>query len=182
MKQIFNLNEYNSSDGMMTSIWGPSMWHILHTISFNYPINPTTGDKKKYYNFIKSLQYILPCSYCRKNLPKNLKCAGFNYKTSMKNRKTFSKAIYNLHECVNKMLHKKSKITYAQVRDRYEQFRSRCVNNKEKLINPPKSKKEKGCIIPYYGVKSKCVLRIVPRKKNIKSFSMDKKCIVRKVK
>ena len=33
---------------MMTSVWGPSMWHYLHTMSFNYPIHPTEQDKKYY--------------------------------------------------------------------------------------------------------------------------------------
>jgi hypothetical protein len=37
-----------SSDGMLTSVWGPAAWHLLHTISFNYPINPTEENKKQY--------------------------------------------------------------------------------------------------------------------------------------
>ena len=44
---VFTKKDYNSGDGMITSIWGPSMWHYLHTISFNYPVNPTIIDKKK---------------------------------------------------------------------------------------------------------------------------------------
>ena len=38
---IFSHDEFNSPDGMLTSVWGPSLWHSLHTISFNYPNNPT---------------------------------------------------------------------------------------------------------------------------------------------
>ena len=48
-KKVFN--NYNSNDGMLTSVWGPSLWHSLHTISFNYPINPTKIQKKKYKTF-----------------------------------------------------------------------------------------------------------------------------------
>ena len=48
MKTPFNDNDYNSGEGMLTSVWGPSMWHTLHTISFNYPVNPTEEDKKNY--------------------------------------------------------------------------------------------------------------------------------------
>ena len=57
-KKIFTDNDYNSSDGMLTSIWGPSLWHTLHTISFNYPIKPTKKDKENYYNFIISLEHV----------------------------------------------------------------------------------------------------------------------------
>ena len=31
----YTRKQYNSKDGMMTAIWGPSLWHALHSISFN---------------------------------------------------------------------------------------------------------------------------------------------------
>ena len=49
-KKTFKKKEFNSGDGMVTSIWGPSYWHVLHTISFNYPVNPSCEDKKNYRN------------------------------------------------------------------------------------------------------------------------------------
>ena len=39
-KRIFSKKHYLSGDGMMTLIWGPNLWHYLHTISFNYPVKP----------------------------------------------------------------------------------------------------------------------------------------------
>ena len=36
--KVFNSNDFNSGDGMLTSVWGP-MWHTLHAVSFNYPVN-----------------------------------------------------------------------------------------------------------------------------------------------
>ena len=59
-KRVFTKKHYNSSDGMLTSVWGPSLWHSLHTISFNYPVNPTIKDKKNYKRFIMSLKHVLP--------------------------------------------------------------------------------------------------------------------------
>ena len=58
-KRIFTKKHYSSGDGMLTSVWGPSMWHYLHTMSFNYPVNPTLKEKKHYMKFIKSLKYTL---------------------------------------------------------------------------------------------------------------------------
>ena len=72
-KRIFKKKDYLSGDGMLTSVWGPSMWHFLHIMSFNYPINPTPEDKTNYRNFILNLRYVLPCKYCRQNLTNNLK-------------------------------------------------------------------------------------------------------------
>ena len=50
--KTFKKKDYLSSDGMLTSVWGPSMWHYLHTMSFNYPVNPTQQEKKHYKDFI----------------------------------------------------------------------------------------------------------------------------------
>ena len=59
-KRSFTRKQYNSGDGMLTSVWGPSMWHYMHTMSFNYPVKPTADDKKYYMQFIKNLKYTLP--------------------------------------------------------------------------------------------------------------------------
>ena len=72
-KTVFIEKDFKSGDGMLTSVWGPSLWHSLHTISFNYPVKPTLQDKKNYKRFIMNLRYILPCKYCRMNFKKNLK-------------------------------------------------------------------------------------------------------------
>lgn len=171
-QQLFDANDYNSNDGMLTSVWGPSMWHSLHTISFNYPIKPTNEQKKIYLNFYRSIGDVLPCRYCRINFKKNLKKRPLNMKT-MKNRLTLSLWLYNLHEDINTMLGKKSNLSYDDVRNRYEMFRSRCLN-KNRLKK--KTKKERGCVKPLYGVKSKCVLNIVPKTKRCKTFNIDSRC------
>ena len=88
--KVFHESDYHSNDGMLTSVWGPSLWHVLHTISFNYPTRPTHKDKERYRTFILSLRHVLPCSYCRKNYQKNLKLSGFN-RNVFRNRDTFSR-------------------------------------------------------------------------------------------
>jgi hypothetical protein len=174
---VFTKNDYNSGDGMLTSVWGPPMWHFLHTMSFNYPVNPSAEDKKHYSDFVYSLRYVLPCKYCRINLTSNLKANPIR-ECHLKSRETFSKYIYRLHEIVNKRLDKKSGLSYCDVRERYEHFRSRCTKNDPppKIFNFAK-KKEKGCTEPLYGHKAKCILSIVPQTKDVPSFHVDDKCI-----
>jgi hypothetical protein len=180
--KIYSNTDYNSGDGMLTTVWGPAMWHYLHTMSFNYPVHPTKEDKHNYRNFVLNLQYVLPCKYCRINLKNNFK--QFPLKMSyMKNRETFSRYIYELHELINKMLHKTSNLTYCDVRERYEHFRARCTDEKPKLFsfkklnNKTKKKKEKGCTEPLYGKKSKCIINIVPQEEKGDTIQIDKKCI-----
>ena len=175
---VFNKEHFNSGDGMVTSVWGPPLWHSLHTISFNYPVKPSKEDKENYYNYFKSLENVLPCRYCRENYGENLKKLKFN-KSHFKNRETLSKFVYNLHEHVNKNLGKKSGLSYTQVRDRYENFRSRCLNDEKSM---KETKIEKGCTDPLYGIKSKCVLNIIPKNSKKESLTIDSKCKIKKKK
>lgn len=160
----YNKDDYDSNNGMMTSIWGPPTWHFLHCISFNYPVNPTNEDKNHYKSFILSFKHTLPCGKCRKNLTKNLQKLPLENK-HMESRETFSKYIFELHEVINTMLGKKSGLTYEIVRDRYEHFRAKCQPS-PKLNNH----QEKGCVVPFYGKKQKCVMRIVDHNKKCKTF------------
>lgn len=180
--RVYSTTDYNSGDGMLTTTWGPAIWHYLHTMSFNYPVEPTMEDKKHYRDFVLSLQHVLPCKYCRMNLKTNLKELPLTM-SCMKNRETFSRYIYDLHELVNKMLKKKSNLKYCDVRERYEHFRSRCTEEKGKIFTAKEIRKytrkngEKGCTEPLYGKKSKCIIKIVPKEEKGDTFQMDKKCI-----
>lgn len=204
-KCVFQKKDFESSDGMLTYVWGPSLWHFLHTMSFNYPVKPSCDDKHHYMDYIKSLEFILPCRYCRENLKRNLKETNFTM-SDMKSRDTFSKYVFNLHNHINTMLGKKNILTYEEVRERYENFRSRCANKKSKKVKKFKMagaeqknldasnkkclqqgknrnqthnkvvEKEMGCVTPLQGIKSKCVIRIVPKTKKVKTFYMDPKC------
>jgi len=189
-KRTFNKNDYNSGDGFLTSIWGPQFWFILHIVSFNYPVNPSEKDKKNYMNFIINLQNILPCKYCRENFKNNLKQLPITNEV-MKNRDTFSRYIFRMHELVNKMLNKKSGLSYCDVRERFEHFRARCTEEKPKLFKFNKKKlnktlksikkpSEKGCTEPLYGTKSKCIIKIVPQSYEGNSLQINEKCIKKK--
>jgi hypothetical protein len=182
-KKIYSKNDYNSGDGMLTSVWGPSAWHLLHTMSFNYPVEPTPEQKHHYRNFVLSLKNVLPCKYCRMNLKTNLKELPLTM-DCMKNRDTFSRYIYNLHELINRKLKKKSNLKYCDVRERYEHFRSRCTEDLPKLFKFDQKLRDKiqntegkGCTEPLYGKKSKCIIKIVPQEEKGQTFQMDKKCI-----
>jgi hypothetical protein len=173
--KTYTENDYKSGDGMLTTVWGPSIWLFLHTMSFNYPNDPTKENKKHYRDFILNLEYTLPCKYCRINLKKNFKKLPLKMEF-MKNRYTFSKYIYDLHEHINTMLNKTSGLSYDDVRERYEHFRARC-NIQEKIV-----KKEIGCTEPLYGKKSKCIIKIVPQEEKGATFQMDQKCVKTKTK
>ena len=183
-QRVFKNTDFYSGDGFLTKVWGPTQWHTLHTISFNYPVNPTKQQQQQYRDYVFSLQHVLPCGACRKNFANNLKNLPITQQV-MTNRDTFSRYIYNLHELVNKMLKKKSHLSYCDVRERYEHFRARCNAADGPTIFPTfikpirniSSKKEKGCSVPLYGNKSRCIIKIVPQEQQGQTMQIDKKCV-----
>jgi hypothetical protein len=168
-RRVYTKNEYLSGDGMLTAVWGPSLWHYLHAMSFNYPNHPSPNDKRHYRDFVLGLRHVLPCKHCRINLEKNLKVLPLGLE-NMSNRTSFSRYIYNLHELVNNMLGKRSGLTYCDVRERYEHFRSRCTDQ-------TKDKIERGCTESLYGNKAKCVIHIVPQERKCETIQIDKRCV-----
>ena len=176
---IFNIENYKSGDGMLTSVWGPSLWHFLHTMSFNYPDKPTKQDKSHYRKFVLQLVSVLPCKYCRLNLEKNFKSMPLKM-CYMKSRESFSRYIYDLHEHINKMLGKTSGLSYQDIQERYEHFRARC-GKKKKTIKRKTIKKHKGCTEPLHKIKSKGVVQIVPANTKCESLQINKKYIKIKI-
>ena len=172
----YSTNDFDSNNGMLTAVWGPGTWHFLHTMSFNYPVNPTAKDKTQYRDFIYSLRHVLPCGKCRNNLRRNLRELPLQMR-HMASRDTFSKYIYQLHEKINRMLGKQSGLSYCDVRERYEHFRARCAT-------PAVTESvaaEKGCTVPLYGEKSRCILKIVPDTTKCETLQIDKKCVKRRL-
>jgi hypothetical protein len=193
-KPVFTETDFVSGDGFLTTVWGPPMWHFLHTMSFNYPVHPSDADKRRYRAFILGLQHVLPCKYCRTNLKTNFKNHPLRA-CHLASREAFSKYVYELHEIVNKLLGKTSGLSYCDVRERYEHFRARCTddptprmlkvhnNNNNTSNNHNKTKKRrghKGCTEPLYGKYSKCVMKIVPQDAATETLSIDRQCIKRR--
>lgn len=178
--KTYTKKHFQSNDGMLTTIWGPSMWHFLHTMSFNYPVCPTYKEKINYRNFVLQLKNVLPCGKCRKNLEINMTKLPLKM-NHMNSRHTFSLYIYKLHELINKMLHKNSGLSYEEVRERYEHFRARCTIDTDNIPKKCNDTNEIGCVEPLYGKKSKCLLHIIPDEQKCDTFIMDKSCIKKRI-
>ena len=52
----------------MNQTFGTTYLVCLTFNPFAYPLHPTSQDKERYKTFIETLQYVLPCSVCRKIL------------------------------------------------------------------------------------------------------------------
>lgn len=162
-----------SNNGFSGEIWGSCLWFVLHIISFNYPKKPTNKDIIHYYTFFKMIQYILPCGMCRKHLKENYR-KKFSINV-FKNRKSLSKYVYKLHNIVNKQLNKTYIPSFDDVSNFYENLRSKCIKNKQ-------TNEKLECINPNYeGIKSKSIIRIIPRNTQCKTLEINPICILKKI-
>lgn len=108
---------------MKTSIWGPPLWIFLHSISFNYPSTPTKQQQNQMIIFFNGLKDILPCRFCRESY--SIYLSKHPIKNHVSSKKTLSKWVYNLHNCVNDKLRKQGNFieknpTYTNIKKKYQ--------------------------------------------------------------
>lgn len=129
-------NSNNSESGMLTSIWGNSMWNSLHCISFTYPVLPSDEDKKHYKIYFESLKYVLPCCVCRKHYTKHTQIGGdFEIVDDIfESRHSLSKWVFDLHKNVNESLGMIYDITYEDIYVKYNSYIATCNMSTEKKI------------------------------------------------
>ena len=117
---------------MQTSKWGPSAWDYLHTLTFNYPEDPSDDNKKYYYELFNNLKFTLPCKYCRESYSIFFKY--INIKDYLDDREGITYWLYTIHNIVNLKLNKK-KVNFIDVVNYYEKRRANQKNEtcKKKL-------------------------------------------------
>ena len=49
-----------------TTVWGPSLWRVLHSLSFSIE-DGNKNDRKNFLDVLESLQTLLPCEDCRQH-------------------------------------------------------------------------------------------------------------------
>lgn len=139
----------NANNGLITKIWGPSMWMSFHSIAFGYPNEPTDEQKTWYKSFYENLGNVLPCKYCRISYQQFILESDTLLDDSVfENRKTLTKWTYLIHQKVNKKLGVNYSIDYDDIVSRYEAYRAKCMPQDDKF-KPP------GCTVPLdYKAKS----------------------------
>ena len=101
------------------NIWGPPAWTFLHTVTYNYPMNPTDDDKRNFYNFFMSLQHVLPCNKCKAHYQQNIQ--KYDLSESLDSRENLVKWLIDLHNDVNRD-NEKPIWSYSDVYNKYREM------------------------------------------------------------
>lgn len=101
--------QYNIVEDEITNFfdreeWGPKLWDILHTFSYNYSDNPTEEEKLNAKNFFGSISLLLPCDFCKNH------CHQFILSNPpiIDTKNNLINWVLLLHNNVNRRLHKKT--------------------------------------------------------------------------
>jgi predicted nucleic acid-binding Zn ribbon protein len=119
---------------MNQNIWGSPLWFSLHTITMNYPNKPNYIQKQDYKNFFISLQYVIPCTVCRKNYQRHLK--ELPIEPALESRKKLVYWLIDIHNMVNAEIGKKI-MSYENIIDKYEKIHDKKIFDEEcqEIIN-----------------------------------------------
>lgn len=171
---------FQGDNGMMTSVWGPPLWFVLHMMTFNYPTDPSRRQRRHYRRFFRLLRHVLPCGACRQNLKRNLRTCPLT-DADLESRDALSRWLHRLHTQVSESLGKaanKDAESFETVRTFFEHFRARCTSD-------GRNGGESGCVIPAYsGEPAWCRLQILPRSQrseHMNSICMHEECVLRNI-
>jgi hypothetical protein len=102
---------------MNPKCWGPHGWIFLHSVTMNYPKQPTDQDKHIYRQFFKSLQLVLPCQKCAHHYSENI--LEHPIEPALESRDSLVRWLIQIHNEVNLDLGKPT-LTYEQVIEEYK--------------------------------------------------------------
>ena len=105
---------------MLPSIWGPHLWYIMHTISFEYPQKPSEYDKRIYHDFYTSLKDVIPCNDCKKHYREFI--TRYPISPHLDNRDTLIKWVIQVHNFVNTSIGK-PELSVSQVLNIYNNLK-----------------------------------------------------------
>ena len=135
---------------MNPEVWGPSFWFVLHTISINYPENPTYVEKRNHHDFFKSMQFVLPCNICRTHYSQFFK--KYPVEPFLENKESLVKWVIMIHNQVNKKQNKPT-LDYEEVIKKYQYIYNRgvfcdpCKIESKKKVNHDLKINQKICYI-----------------------------------
>jgi hypothetical protein len=104
---------------LSTTIWGPSMWRVLHSLSFSISDNSREKDRKKFIEFLQSLRTLLPCEDCR------LHFAEYLDEHNPQKAENLAVWTFDFHNAVNQRLGK-PQFSFEDVSKVYESSNSHC--------------------------------------------------------
>lgn len=114
---------------MNPDMWGPKAWFFIHSVTFSYPIKPTSDDISSMKQFIQSIGDWLPCILCKRHYLKRLE--EIDLKSATSSRISLIKFFIDIHNEIN-LINGKRAYTYKEVTELYQKHYMGSNNDKMK--------------------------------------------------
>ena len=114
---------------MEPTVWGPSAWIFLHSITLDYPEHPSEEDKSQTKQFFESIGNVLPCPVCREHYNKNIQETPIQLNT----KEELVHWLIDIHNKVNQITNKKE-ISYDEFNEIYKTMYSVQSTNYTRII------------------------------------------------
>jgi hypothetical protein len=123
-------------DSFNTTFWGPYFWKTLHYIALSFPNEPSLEIKNNARALVNSLQFLLPCEFCRNHFSENIKIYPLTDEV-LSSKVNFYLWIHNFHNIVNIASGKKEMSLEDSLLTLYDpEHISKCRINFELNVNP----------------------------------------------
>ena len=114
---------------MNPKVWGSSAWLFLHTITLDYPDEPTKEDKEKYREFFISLSYVIPWETCKEHYLETIR----KFPINLESKETLTKWLHNIHNQVN-LRNNKEIYSYEDFIEHYSRLYDNSTSNDTQRI------------------------------------------------
>jgi len=95
---------FNKTKDISSKKWGKHFWFVLHSCAYNYPNNPNSITKRKYFDLIQNMPLFLPDSEMGDNFSNLLD--KYPVSPYLDNRESYIRWTHFIHNKVNIMLGK----------------------------------------------------------------------------
>jgi hypothetical protein len=120
-----------SNDSLSVNCWGATAWHFLHSVAMGYPetLSNSPDDlliKQNYKQFFESLEFILPCEWCKIHFKQNIQTLPID--GYLDSRYNLSLWLYDFHNLVNDATNvpDSKRPSFKSVYEQYDSFRAPC--------------------------------------------------------
>jgi len=102
-------------------VWGPHFWYFLHTITLGYPHNPTSSEKRQYYNLVQNLPLFIPLGDISKSFGRLLDL--YPVVPFLESRESFVRWMHFMHNKINQELDKPIMSLETFYKEYYEAYK-----------------------------------------------------------
>lgn len=101
----------------MTEYWGPNLWHLMHTVSFNANDHFSNVEKEMLFYFYKNIGNMIPCIFCRSSYKRHL--IDYPVEKHLQNKSSLCDWVIKIHNIVNASINKKL-LTYNEAYENHK--------------------------------------------------------------